>query len=242
MKMRNKEIYLNDSKFNFKRLFENSNRYELERAGQINHNEYRHLIVDFDSTIANSQEAFCKVYNELFKNHKGFTPADWTKIERWDMKDQCTLLTDDVNTKTLFSMKAFFDVVELYDGAKEVLDEISKYTDVVICSAGTSGNIVHKVLWLEKHLPFADIVPVIIKKSNGYGKKIINMEGAVFIDDHAHNLRESNADFKIMYGKSFAWNSNWTGMWFKEWSQQTKNFLLSALYKGNTNDRDVALR
>lgn len=178
----------------------------------------RPIIIDYDGTLVNSQKAVCEVYNRMFKDHPDFTPADWTKIKTWSFRDQCTLLNDEFTVTDIFGMKEFFNVVEFYDGAKEILEKLSKETEVYICTAGTPSNISHKVLWIEKHLPFAHIIPVIINGSNGVGKKIVNMEGAIFIDDHEYNLIESNADVKLVFGEVLPWNENFHGIRIREWN------------------------
>lgn len=190
------------------------------------------LIVDFDSTLVASQKAICQIYNEMFRNSEGFVRADWTKTSRWDMSDQCTLLPKyDLTVIDLFEVPRFFNIVEFYDGAREALEELSKHTSITICSAGTAKNISHKVLWVNEYLPFANIVPVTIKNSNGIGKQIVDMEGAIFIDDHATNLETSNAEIKICYGKTYEWNKDYQGLRMIDWSDNVVKSIKDLIYQ-----------
>lgn len=213
----------------------------------------RTLILDFDNTIANSIKAVCEVYNdwfipkhieimeeriqsgelidrEIIKEFKvSSQPADWTKVNTWNMVDQCKLLDENLSAIDIFGSSKFFDVVELYDGAKEALEALSEITNIVICSAGTPMNIALKVLWIEENLPFADIVPVIMHGSNGVGKSIVNMEGAVFIDDHADNLIHSNADINVCYGAKKDWNRDYNGIWMNDWGKESVDKIFEML-------------
>lgn len=192
----------------------------------------RQLIVDVDSTIVNSQKAICTVYNRMFHDNEKFVKADWTKVTKWNMSGQCPLLEEyKLSAIDLFKTKEFFNVVEFYEGAKESLEKLSRETKIIICTSGTPENVAHKVLWINENLPFADIVPVIIKGSNGYGKKIVNMENSVFIDDHAHNLETSNADEIVCFGKEYEWNKDFKGNRVDAWDNDTVNFIKELLIK-----------
>lgn len=190
------------------------------------------LIIDWDSTLVASQKAICHIYNEMFYGREGFVEADWTKTNKWDMSDQCTLLPKyDLTVIDLFETQRFFNIVEFYDGAREALEELSTHTSITICSSGTAENISRKVLWINKYLPFANIVPVIVKNSNGIGKQIVDMKGAVFIDDHATNLETSNADIKICYGKYYEWNEDYQGLRMMEWSNSAVENIKELIYQ-----------
>ena len=193
----------------------------------------RPIIVDYDCTLINSKKAICDIYNKTFSNREeiGFTPADWTKVTRWDMIDQCTLLKKyGLSAVDLFKVPEFFEVVEFYEGALETFEKLSKETKIIVCTAGTPENVSSKVLHIDKYMPYADIVPVIIKDSSGYGKQIVNMEGAIFIDDHATNLETSNAEVKICFGGEYDWNRDFSGLRFNIWSATEYNILRKMIY------------
>jgi 5'(3')-deoxyribonucleotidase len=50
-------------------------------------------------------------------------------------------------------------------------------------------------------------------------KSIVNMEGAILIDDHTGNLETSNADMKISFGKRYSWNEDWKGIICQTWKE-----------------------
>lgn len=160
-----------------------------------------HIIVDYDSTLANSQKAICDYYNSIYHLNPDFKPANWQEVTRWDMKDQCPLLYQEGrDILELFGQDEFFHLVEYFEGAKETMDVWhSRGYVTTVCTAGDVRNISKKVKVLERDFPHSNIVPVIMRESDGIGKSIVNMEGAIFIDDHLHNLLDSNAKYKILY-------------------------------------------
>lgn len=160
-----------------------------------------HIILDYDSTIANSQKAICDLYNKLYCKHPDFIPAIWQDVKLWNMSDQCPLLyAEGKNVLSLFSMQEFFDLVEFYPDAVDVIDNwFKKGHDISICTAGSPKNISLKMLHLDDNFHYANIIPVTMRGSNGIGKSIVNMDKAIFVDDHLQNLLESNATKKILY-------------------------------------------
>ena len=189
-----------------------------------------HLIIDYDNTIVNSSKAICQLYNELYCNHENFKPADWTQVNRWDLSDQCQLISQNQqNIAKLFSSQRFFEIIDFFPNAQETLIKLSEITDIVICTSGTAKNISQKVIWLEKHLPFAHIVPVILNGSDGYGKSIVNMKNSVFIDDHVENIISSNADFRILYGDVKDWNKSYLGLRLHSWLDENAFYIIKIL-------------
>lgn len=94
----------------------------------------QNLFIDFDSTLVDSIKTFCYVYNHLYQYHSNFKPADYTKIQRWDFKDVCPLVQD---VNEIFESQYFFKRLEFFPYAKEVVHELSKKYNVIICSIGT---------------------------------------------------------------------------------------------------------
>lgn len=44
------------------------------------------LYLDFDSTIVNSDQAICKIYNDTYKDYDDFVEANWRKHRDWSYK------------------------------------------------------------------------------------------------------------------------------------------------------------
>lgn len=179
------------------------------------------LFLDFDSVIVDTNKAFCEYYNTYYSHREGFEKADHTKCEIWNFHDTCPLAKDDVNT--IFGEKALFDLLEPYQHAMEVLERLSEQYEIVIVSIGTFMNISEKAKWIEKHMPFISEA-ILLGMNNGavMNKSMVNMEGGVFIDDVMSNLISTNAERKILFGKTFVWNEQWTGEHYTRWADIEK--------------------
>lgn len=93
--------------------------------------------------------------------------------------------------------------------AKEVLDRLKEDYEIIVVSMGGNANLKLKKEWINKNLPFVQFIGCNYKKYRD--KSHIDMSGAIFIDDFAHNLTTSNADYKIMFGDIYSWNELWMG-------------------------------
>ena len=162
------------------------------------------LFLDCDGTIIDSIQAYCQTYNELYKNHSGFQPAIWYKCEQWDLKDQCNLVE---NVNTIFSNELFFKYCDFIDrNTQDVIFKLNEKYQVIVCSIGTYSNISLKSQWIKYNLPFIKDSVFLVNKGCKMTKAIVNMEGAIFIDDVLSNLESSNADYKIVFGDEYKWN------------------------------------
>lgn len=175
------------------------------------------LFIDFDSTIANSVKAYCNAYNKMFRHFPNFVPADWTESYAWDLKDVAPMV-DDVNF--IFGHSEFFDCCEFYDDdTYKVLKELSEYYEIIVASIGIPNNLAYKAWWLETNLPFVKEYVLLCNKGCKMNKSVINMQGAIFIDDVVSNLESSNARMKICFGVERDWNKGWADYWCKSWSE-----------------------
>ena len=188
----------------------------------------RDLYIDFDSTIVNSDKAICRIYNETYKDYEGFVPADWMKHENWAYTKICPLIHqhEDNPVKMIqdyFGSQAFFDYLEFYKNAKEIIGKLTEKYKVIICTSAFPMNASRKVLWIEEHLPAVDEIIILINKSgNGYGKSRVAMmeEDAIFIDDHPKNLYSTKASQKYLYKfKETDYNGDWDGPTVANWKE-----------------------
>lgn len=176
------------------------------------------LFVDFDNTLVASIKAFCQTYNYFYQYHKGFQPADWTKVNKWSFSDQCPLLEDSEAISSIFSSKHFFRKLEFMPNAKEVLYALHKDYDIIIATLGSHLNLARKSMWIYQNLGFVKDVILLYNKKNKMDKSIVNMgKSSIFIDDVASNLESSNAELKICYGKRYPWNVKWEGLRVYDW-------------------------
>jgi 5'(3')-deoxyribonucleotidase len=184
------------------------------------------LFLDFDCTIVDSVKTYCNIYNKIYEDKDGFKEADYNKVNRYDLKDQCPMAA---HQEEIFSSEEFFKHVEFMADAKEVIERLSKEYEVIICSIGTLDNISYKSQWIKNNLGFIKNIILICNSVEKGGirtdKSIVDMKNAIFIDDHADNLESSNAELKICFGKEYEWNRNWQGQRCFSW-REVENLLL----------------
>jgi len=181
------------------------------------------FIIDFDGTIINTIQAYTDTYNELYCNHPNFQTAEAHLVNQYNMCDQCKLVT---NVLDIFQHPLFFKFAEFINhNTYDVLEKLGSKYQLIICSIGTPKNLAYKARWLEEKLPFIKDYVLISNPVCKMNKSIVNMEGAVFLDDIPSNLYSSNAERKILFGKRYSWNKEWDGEWVRSWSEVEGRFL-----------------
>lgn len=192
------------------------------------------LYLDFDSTLVNSDKAFCEAYNDFYQNHVGFVRAREEDATDWVFKRACPLLhTLHVDpyqaVMGIFGSDSFFDHLEFYRGAKEAVERLIEHYHIVICTSASPKNGSRKLLWIERHLPMVDEVIILINhKQQGVGKARVPMmeEGAIFIDDHPKNLHSTKATRKILFkARESEYSDGWKGEVHTDWTVLTEALL-----------------
>jgi 5'(3')-deoxyribonucleotidase len=176
------------------------------------------LFLDFDSVITDSVLAYCETYNEINRFTPDFIPADHTKNQEWDFKTQCPLVESPLY---IFSHPLFFKNLKFMPNAEEVIKELTNKYQIIICSIGCFNNISLKSQWIKNNMPYIKDAILLTNQGIKMDKGIVQMgyKGSVFIDDVKSNLDSSNAERKILYGKKFDWNREWTGEYYETWSE-----------------------
>lgn len=192
------------------------------------------LFIDFDSTIVDSSRAVIDVLNKYCIKEKEHKIKETHTLE-WNFTDIVPKKYQ-VLIPSIFETPMFFKELKLFDGVYETLEEISKYTRVVIVSIGTRLNIKQKMDWIETHLPFVEFIPIIKKQENlVMNKSIINMSNGIMIDDHEDNLYSCNADIKVCYannGYDYSVNRKWrkeNDICFSQWRKDVEGKILKAM-------------
>ena len=183
------------------------------------------LFLDFDNTICNSSKAFVDLYNLLpkYNQHPDFKLADWTKSNDWNFKDVAPLSVHE--TETLFGNPIFFDLLEFYPNALEVLDKLKEQYNIIIVSIGTYENLQYKSKFINDYLSFCDAI-LIRNKGLKMDKSKVNMKNGIFIDDNQDNLFSSNASKMFCYSdKIYRWNESWHGDRLLNWLEVEKALL-----------------
>jgi len=175
------------------------------------------LLIDFDGNIFNSPKSVCDVYNLLYKNNKDFIPADHSKLKKYDMSDLCPLCDDILS---LFETKLFFEFLEPFPNAIEVIKKLTEILDITIVSIGTPENIKLKIdsvyQWFGKSVKFVPIIS--FDRKCKMEKGTINSNYALTLDDSISCLNsyyDSNVlghggiatCHNIIFGEEHEWNS-----------------------------------
>ena len=93
------------------------------------------LYLDVDDTLTMSSKCYCDTYNFLYKHNPLFKPADYTKNNDWNFAIECPLAKD--KTEMIFGSTYFFDLLEPFPNAKEVLLQLKEKYQIIFVSVGT---------------------------------------------------------------------------------------------------------
>ena len=110
------------------------------------------LFLDVDDTLTMSTKAYCDTYNFLYKHNPLFKPADYTKNNDWNFAIECPLAKD--KTEMIFGSTYFFDLLEPFPNAKEVLLQLKEKYQIIFLSIGTYDNIALKTNYLADNFGF----------------------------------------------------------------------------------------
>jgi len=184
------------------------------------------FFVDMDLTIVDSVKAFCQTYNIIYFEHPYFVPSDPDKLISYDFRCICPLLQTQNDKDKIWGCRAFFAYLEFIDkDTYDVLKKLNEKYQLIIVTIGTLKNLALKSEWLETNLPFIKDCILITNEGNKMDKSIVNMNGALFLDDIPSNLESTNAERKILFGKIYPWNENWQGEHCLTWKEIEQMFL-----------------
>jgi 5'(3')-deoxyribonucleotidase len=165
------------------------------------------IIVDFDSTIADTHSAVLEVYRKDTGDYS-------TNINNagWDIAEISPLWTP-VQRNDIFARKELFEYLNPIPFAVEVLKSLQdKGHEIIICTVHRPDGIYYKSQWIKKYLPFINKV-IYIDGWTGYKSMI---DGDMLIDDHIGNLETSICTYKVCFG-NYQWNRDWKGMRANDW-------------------------
>lgn len=171
------------------------------------------IFIDMDLTLLNSVKAITEMYDEDFQYYPDYKKIPWEKVVSWSFKELS--LFPKGHIEFYFNQKRFFDKVEMYPDAKEVIDRLSDEYRIVFVSHGYSPNLRLKKIYVTHNFPYADFIGVNLDEHKD--KSCVDMagEGNVFIDDTPNNLYNSNAPIKICYG-DYEWNRDFCNLYDDE--------------------------
>lgn len=183
------------------------------------------LGLDFDNSIVNSTKAFVEVYEEIY----GSIDKKWYETERYDFTDIIPDIISEIK-HDVFENPFFFKVLEFYDEAKRIINEISQQTEVSIISMCAYNTVKNKGSFIVNNLPLVKFQPIIYP--NFSDKSHIDMRGSIFIDDVIKNLYTCSADHTICFkykGITQDINKDWCGDVLTKWDNETYIYLMKLL-------------
>lgn len=152
------------------------------------------LFLDFDSTLVNSNEAMVNLFNR--KYNKNYSVENLKKYDFRDLFPEVDALT----IHRMFSSKELFDEITFVKNSLEVITKYSEFYNIQIVTKSSEPNRELKAEWISKHIPDG-IISGVTYIDMVDSKRSMNMKGGIFIDDHIHNIRESNAKVRILFAQ-----------------------------------------
>ena len=165
------------------------------------------IFIDMDCTLYNTVKRITEIYDEDFQYYSDYKKIPWEEVTSWNFNELSAAPEKYIDH--YFNQKRFFDKVEMYPYAKEVIDKLSDKYRIVFVSHGYSPNLRLKREYIKNNFPYADFIGVNLKEHKDKSCVDMSGEGNIFIDDTPNNLYSSNADIKICYG-IYDWNSTFT--------------------------------
>lgn len=153
------------------------------------------LLVDFDSTTANSTETIFNIWKE-----ESGSKAQYHNDYLWNFKG---LLPEDYleQALALFGNQKLYDRLQLMPNAYDVLKKLSEVYQLAICSVHDINTVHLKDAYIQEHLPFIKERIYLPYNEKPSKEKI---KGHIIIDDNINNLR-GNREKKILFG-NYAYN------------------------------------
>lgn len=162
------------------------------------------IMIDLDGVTINTVKVITELYDEDFCYYSDYKKIPWEQVRTWNFLELKAATPEYINT--YFNQKRFFDKVEMFPHAKEVIDKLSDKYNITFVSHGFSPNLRLKEEWVKEHFPYADFIGVNLKFHKD--KSNVDMSNCIFIDDNSNNLKTSNASMKICFGELYDWNDN----------------------------------
>lgn len=154
------------------------------------------LFLDFDETMTKSIKQFIKIANKKFNVNK-----DWKDLRLWNFVDLYPNITlNDINE--IFCSEDFFIDLEFHEGVIETLEKLKDNLNIHIATLGLDDNLDKKQIFLKNKIKEINynFVGVLDKgKEELNDKSCVDMSNSIFIDDRVTNLRNSNANIKILF-------------------------------------------
>lgn len=166
------------------------------------------IVLDLDNTILDTPYTIVELWNKLNPNRQ----LKYVEDIEWDFSN--ILEGTDVTLTelfTLFDNEGFYDNAVVFEGAIDVINEISQRHEVIICSKHDEIRKDITTKWINKTFPNVKIMFV----DNFENKK--DLECDLIIDDKLESLG-GKAKLSVCYG-DYKWNQEWQKVRVTKWCQ-----------------------
>lgn len=173
------------------------------------------IFIDIDGVLWNTEKTMVELYNKKY-GHNG----DWRNVKEWNFSPAIPHGTPNEIINSLFASDEVYSGNNTIEGAIQYIKKLNdEHSNVYFCTVGKNINNSKKLEMLKRLIPEVKVITISFPGEVKADKSMINMEGAVFIDDHSKNLKGSNAKYKILFEPHTTrnWNQGWDGLTLKSW-------------------------
>lgn len=171
------------------------------------------IILDFDNTIANTNQAIIDLYQEM----TGDLSTSVNDINEWWF-DNATPQWSREQQDLAFINPRLYKLMQPNKNAIEVLNKLhNDGHQLIICTYHNPIGIQYKSGWIHNYLPFIDGIVYLDINNTSLGKSMII--GDFLLDDSDKYLNSAiNIKYRVCYGNA-GWNQNWEGVRIDSWLQ-----------------------
>jgi 5'(3')-deoxyribonucleotidase len=173
------------------------------------------IFIDIDGVLWNTEKTMVELYNKRY-DHDG----DWRNVKEWNFSPAIPKGTSNDIINSLFASDDIYSGNNTFNGALEYIKKLNdEHKNVYFCTVGKNINNSKKLEMLKRLIPEVKVITISFPGEVKADKSMINMEGAVFIDDHSKNLKGANAKYKILFEPHTErnWNKGWDGLKLRSW-------------------------
>ena len=192
------------------------------------------IYIDFDDTIAESLPAVVRIVNERYDRD-----VDVHDISEWSFGDVYPDIPQHDIIK-VFGEEGFFKILKPKKDVIRVLHKFCKRNELIVVSKVDTRALYNKNAWIDEKFRNIGIDMRFIGIPLGKSKGLIDMDGAIMVDDNVKFLNETNAKYKILFDNDtkFHRGQKWDGMRVDNWKDL--DIILSDIVgkeKGITNGK-----
>ncbi len=158
------------------------------------------LFIDFDNTIVDTTEAFCKYFNDVYMEDYKLEGIKGQWVKEYDFSDVVSISEEELIKA--FKSGRLFSYLRPYPYVRYALETLKKsgYFQIYLVSNCSAESAIRKLRWLDEFdlAQYFDGT-IMLNINQAYNKSLIDMADSILIDDHHLNHSNSNAKWKFCY-------------------------------------------